>query len=170
MKYNSKFSNDKGDDFIIFSMEDYKETDEDVKSFSKVLSDEQVRKYITDDAMIKYNHKTVESLTDDILKNSALRWKENKEYRFLVRDLKDNAVGMIGVTLKDLTSGELWYYKTSEVPSFMYEALFLALTFLKQEGVKNLLATFEPDNIRSIKILTKLGFKNSKIGEMFINL
>lgn len=170
MKYNSKFENSNGDAFVVFSMEEYKETDGDIKSFSKVLSDEQVRKYITDEAMVTYNHQTVESLTEDILRNSALRWKENKERRFLIKDSEGSPVGMIGVTLHDLTNGELWYYKTSEVASCMYEALVLVLAFLKQEGINSLVATFELDNVRSIKILTKLGFKNSKVGEMVINL
>lgn len=170
MKYYSSFKNHKEEEFTISSMEDYIQNPTDIESFSKVLSDEPVRKYITNDAMKRWNHPTVESLAKEILSTSGLRWREGKELRFLVRDSSGSAIGMIGVTLKNLTSGELWYYKTSQAPPYMYKALALALDFLKQEGATNLFATFEQSNIRSIQILTNLGFKDSKPGEMVIAL
>ena len=169
-KYRSSFTNEKGDTFVVFSMENYKDTDKDLKSFIAVLNDEPVRKYITNDAMSKYGYTNLEFLAKDILSNSASRWSENAERRFLVRDFQSNAVGMIGVTLKNRAEGELWYYKTSSVPSFMFEALVVVLDFLKQEGVKDLFAIYESGNTRSTQILSKLGFKESKSGEMRIIL
>lgn len=171
MKYHAQFENERGDNFTVSSMEDYVDTPSDIADFSKVLDDEPVRKYIADDAKSRYEHLTTESLTKDILSNSALRWRQEAELRFLVRDSRDIAVGMIGVTLNGKTGGELWYYKISTAPAFMYEALSLVLGFLRSEGVEKLIATFELDNHRSERILSKLGFKNSsKPGEMTIDL
>ena len=95
-------------------MEEYAATENDIEKFSKVLADEPVRKYITDDAMVRWHHATVDSLAKGILENSALRWTEDKEKRFLVRDDASSPVGMIGITRDDAdkTKGELWYYKT----------------------------------------------------------
>lgn len=163
MKYIRRFKNSEGDEYTISSMEDYVVTDGDVEVFTNVLSDKPVRKYITDDALTKYGHATVRSLAKDILPNSALRWKEHAERRFLVRDALGRAVGMIGVTLKNLEEGELWYYKASFSPPFMYEALVVAMDFLKKEGLKNLFATFQTDNVRSYQILFQLGFEGSLI-------
>lgn len=165
MKYMAEFRNKQDEEFTIFSMEDYDATPTDIEAFACVLGDKPVCQYITDEAVEKYNHPNIESLTIDILRNSALRWTEDKEKRFLVRDYAGRPVGMIGVTLKDLRTGELWYYKTSAVGAFMYEALVLAIGFLKQEGIKNLSASIEPDNLRSKKILSKLGFKFKNIEE-----
>ncbi len=171
MKYNFQFKNKHGNEFSVRSMEDYVVSEDDIREFTKVLDDEPVRKYITDEAKTKWGHPTTESLTKDILTNSALRWQQGAELRFLVRDAKGVACGMIGVTLKDKNEGELWYYKTSLAPSFMHEALVIVLSCFRAEGVNNLFATFDLDNIRSERILSNLGFSNtSKQGEMSIIL
>lgn len=165
MKYFSSFQNKNGKDFSISSMEDYSASEADIIFFEKVLSDLPVRKYITDEAMITYGFRSIRSLTEDILKNSALRWAENKEKRFLVRDQNNSPVGMIGVTLRNLFSAELWYYKASSVESFMFQALNIVLEFLKQEGVQELVADVDPDNIRSVRILSSIGFHKDKQNE-----
>lgn len=172
MKYQATFTNKYGNTFSVASMDDYIVSDIDLKDFTKALSDKAVYHYITEEAMTTWSHPTPESLARDILSNSKLRWEENKELRFLLRDEGSSAIGMIGVTLtEDRTSGELWYYKTSEAPSCMYEALTYALRFLKEEGLVTLVALFELDNKKSIQILTKLGFKKEeKEGEMSISL
>ena len=48
----------------------------------------------------------------------------------------------------------------------MFEGLQIALDFLKKEGMTELFADFELDNMRSIEILQKLGFTDSKPGQM----
>lgn len=163
MKYQLSFKNQNGDIFDLTSMEDYVPSNSDIDAFTKVLSDPSVRQYITDEAVKKYDHPNIESLTKDILRHSALRWYENKEKRFLVRDVKNNPVGMIGVTLNDPYSGELWYYKTSSVGPFMKDALAIILRFLKQEQITGLTACIEPDNTRSSQILSVCGFCIEKI-------
>ncbi len=165
MKYFSSFQNKNVKNFAISSMDDYSTSEADIIFFEKILSDLPVRKYITDEAMITYGFRSIRSLTEDILKNSALRWAENKEKRFLIRDQDHRPVGMIGVTLKDLTSGELWYYKTSSVESFVYESLNKIFEFLKQDGILELVASVESDNIRSIGILSAIGFHKDKQNE-----
>ncbi len=168
MKYFTNFKNKHGDEFSVSSMENYEISENDLIYFSQVLRDEPVRKYITDEAMSTWGHVKVESLASDILANSALRWQEEKELRFLLRNHDSNPIGMIGVTLKqDRKSGELWYYKISSVRSCMFEALHIVLPFIKNERVEKLIASFELDNNKSIDALQKLGFTNSlKLGEM----
>lgn len=171
MKYHSQFTNSQGDEFTVSSMEDYATTPLDIADFSKVLNDEPVRKYITDEAMAKWGHATTEELSKDILSHSKERWQDGAELRFLVRDAERRAVGMVGATMKGKMKGELWYYKISTVPPFMHDALVLVLPFFKCEGVRGLTATFDLGNHRSEKILSKLGFqRSSKPGEMVINL
>ena len=162
MKYSSRFQNGKSETFSVSSMEEYVSTPGDIDAFSKVLSDGPVYKYITDDAMNKYGHPHVRSLAIDILDHSALRWAENKEKRFLLRAAKGDPVGMIGVTLKGLDEGELWYYTTSHVGACVYEALLRVFDFLGQEGVKSLFARVDEGNMRSAQILSKLGFEQEK--------
>ncbi len=170
MKYNAQFKNKEGVEFSVSSMDDYVDTPIDIADFTKVLNDASVRTYITDEAMAKYGHSTTESLSTDILLHSALRWQQESELRFLMRDSRGTAVGIAGITLKGKTEGELWYYKVSTTQPFMFEALSLVLNFVKTEGVKKLVAHFELDNLRSLHILEKLGFETSKPGEMFLNL
>jgi RimJ/RimL family protein N-acetyltransferase len=172
MKYSTTFKNKHGDEFSVSSMDDYEMSEKDLSDFTHVLSDDPVRNYITDEAMNRWGHATPESLAEDILSHSRVRWEESKELRFLMRDKEGVAIGMIGVTLKEgRKSGELWYYKTSKAPSCMYEALKHVLPFLRSEGLMELSAEFELDNQKSIHILQKLGFKDSqKEGEMHICL
>lgn len=169
-RHHLRFQNFGGKKFDVFSMENYVVSRKDIEDFTEVLKDEPVRRYITDDAMKRFGHETPESLARDILENSALRWEQDAERRFLVRDQQGHAVGMIGVTLKDKTQGELWYYKVSSVPPFMYEALQIVLGFLKQEGICNLSATFEGSNEYSRQILAKIGFQESQPGEVQYSL
>lgn len=168
MKYCGNFKNKEGSDYSVMSMDGYQISKEDIEYFSFVLSDLPVRRYITDDALSKYGHESVLSLTQDILGNSAIRWTENKERRFLVRDNKNNPIGMIGVTLSNLNEGELWYYKTSAVGSLMSEALDLVLRFLKQEGITDLQASTNQDNLRSAQILAQAGFSIDENGNEII--
>jgi RimJ/RimL family protein N-acetyltransferase len=166
MKYQSSFKNKQGDVFYLASMEDYTPSNSDIAAFTQVLGDQHVRQYITDEAVTKYNHPNIESLTQDILGHSALRWHENKEKRFLLRDNKNDPTGMIGVTLDGTQKGELWYYKTSSVAPFMQEAIIIALQFLKQENIKELTAYTELDNARSAQILAALDFSKEKTTDL----
>ncbi len=147
MKYFTAFKNKYNDEFFVSSMEGYEMSEKDLVDFTQVLSGDPVRNYITDEAMTKWEHSTTDSLAQDILFHSKMRWEDSKELRFLLRNENGNAIGMVGVTLKEGRKvGELWYYKTSKEPSCMYEALEHVLPFLKSEGLTELYAEFELDN------------------------
>jgi RimJ/RimL family protein N-acetyltransferase len=171
MKYNIKFKNKSEAEFTITSMDDYTPNSKDILNFTAVMNDEPVRKYITDEAMVKYNIESVDELAEGILENSFEKWNLRKELRFLVRDDSEAIVGMIGIDLKTDTTGELWFYKISSAPSFMYQALIQVLKFLKEEGILEVTATFETDKASSIKLLKELGFKSyTAAEEMFLIL
>ena len=77
MKYSEKILNKFGDEISLLSMEDYVSNELDVNLFSEVLADKKVFEYIAAEAMELYEHKTLLSLSKDILDHSAITWKEN---------------------------------------------------------------------------------------------
>ena len=93
MKYSTTFKNKHGDEFSVSSMDDYEMSEKDLSDFTHVLSDDPVRNYITDEAMNRWGHATPESLAEDILSHSRVRWEESKELRFLMRD-KEGKLGL----------------------------------------------------------------------------
>lgn len=161
MKYFSKIQNKYGDIFSVESVDDYKVSQIDIDTFTKVLSDEAVRKYITDQVMEKYKFSSIKDLAKDVLEMCPKRWADREELRFLIKNSSSEIVGMIGIDIIENEKGELWYFKTSKSPSFMFEATQKILQFLKKENIKYLLATVKPDNFRSKSILEKLGFKET---------
>jgi RimJ/RimL family protein N-acetyltransferase len=161
MKYSIQIQNKYGNTFTVSSMDNYSPKVNDIESFTQVLGDPAVRKYITDQAMEKYNIASIEEMSKEILNTSSKRWEDREEFRFIVRNNSDKIVGMIGVDINDNENGELWYFKIASAQSFMHEALQPVLNFLKKENVKSLIATYKPENIRSIEILKKLNFKEN---------
>ncbi len=170
MKYKATIFNKHKNTFSIQSTDEYETNERDIDSFTKVYEDAAVRKYITDQVMEKYGFKEVKDLAAENLRTSAKLWADREEFRFLIRHNED-IVGIIGVDVENETTGELWYFKIGSSPSFMLEALQYVLPCLGQEGIDTLLATFKPDNVRSIEILRRLGFENSgKENEMKLGL
>lgn len=169
MKHFSKIKLPDGKFYSLESVEKYEPTEGEIQDFSLVLDDEKVSQYITKDALERYDHRDSESLARDILINSKVRWEQGKELRFLIRDENQKIVGIVGVTLESSSKGELWYFKSSKSARCMSEALKNALTFLVQEGLTELVATYELDNQRSKDILFALGFKESGPGNVFLD-
>jgi RimJ/RimL family protein N-acetyltransferase len=171
MKYSSQILNKYNETFSVESVEDYAPSKEDIETFTLVLKDEAVRKYITDEVLVKYNVESVEKLADDILTLCSKRWSDREELRFLIRNSLNQIVGMIGIDILEEGKGDLWYFKISSARSFMFEIAAQVLEFLRKEKIQHLITSVKPDNFRSINILEKLGFKRtSNIDEMEMDL
>lgn len=171
MRYNLKIQNKHGDIFHVQSVDDYETAEKDILDFTKVLGDEAVRKYITDEVMVKYNFTSVDALAKDILDFCKKRWQDREELRFLVRNCEFEIVGMIGIDVLEKDKGDLWYFKISSSPSFMLEAAKAVLPILKTEGIRFLITNVKIDNLRSRNILKEIGFKETeKDEEMEVSL
>lgn len=167
VKYLADFLTGDKKNYSVISMENYAPTEEDIFNFSQILDDKRVYEYITRESIKKWGHQNSDTLARDILENSSLRWREREEIRFLLRDENKKAIGMIGVTIGNKkSSAELWYYKTSSSSPCMYEALQLVFSFLKQEDIQHLSASYELSNVRSKEILLQLGFLETRPGYM----
>ena len=80
----------------------------------------------------------------------------------MIRNKVGNPIGMIGITLENNSSGEIWYYKTSKEPAFMYDALVKAIDYFSSIGIEKIISAVEEDNLHSLKMLELLSFKKER--------
>jgi len=164
MKYTEQFTVNNFC-YSIQSLDDYSYNITDLAALKEVFDDTEVYKYVSSYAIEKYSITGTDDLARSFLETSSQRWKDKEELRFIVRSSATNEIaGVIGVNL-DNEGNELWYYKSSKYKAFMSTALPLALKFVKEEGISDLVANLDKDNYKSKRLLLELGFKLSSKDE-----
>lgn len=162
------FTSKLGQNYTLTSCDDYVYQESDYQDLLEILNDPPVFTYITGDTLKKYYpNGSIADMARDFLAKSADKWQQGSEHRFLIHDLSNKLVGVIGYDIRERNIPELWFFKNSTAPSFMSAAIPLVISSQKSFGFAKIFAMVEPQNIGSIKILQRNNF--NKVGKVVEN-
>ena len=85
-------------------------------------------------------------------------WRATTAFAFAVRDQSDRIIAALDIKSPDLEEAEIGYWADPENPGYITNAVIALAQKAKSAGFKKLFDLIVPDNIRSIRVVTRAGF------------
>lgn len=92
------------------------------------------------------------------LKMAADGWINQTGFVFIIRNSRDEFVGVIHLMSNNFNSAEIGYWADKRSKGIMSNAVAKIIELAKSAGYKSLFAATKTNNVRSMNVLTRNGF------------